>query len=81
MNDTNEHNLNSTIITMNITASPALAKTGIDGNRARNAEERMMMEDIGKWNRTGIYEGTADERTGATPLHVAAVKGYQEIMK
>jgi protein phosphatase 1 regulatory subunit 12A len=54
---------------------------GIDIEFARNEEEQIMLRDIKAW-----YDGTSVKenihpKTGATPLHVAAAKGYQDIMR
>ncbi|CAL1263511.1 unnamed protein product [Larinioides sclopetarius] len=62
--------------------SDVLDEKEIDCDDARSEEERIMLEDARL-----IAAGTVDAndrihpRTGATPLHVAAAKGYVEVMK
>jgi protein phosphatase 1 regulatory subunit 12A len=60
-----------------------LWSTGIDCDAARSQEERQMLADTSRW-----LEGDPSSarllqphpRTGATPLHVAAAKGYIRVM-
>lgn len=54
--------------------------TGIDVDKARKEEERIMLQDS-----TALLEGggslTPHPNTKATALHVAAAKGYIEVLK
>lgn len=55
---------------------------GIDCEAARNEEERIMLRDATEWLKTkSPAVDSAHPKTGATPLHVAAAKGYTEVMK
>ncbi|XP_060770455.1 protein phosphatase 1 regulatory subunit 12A isoform X2 [Neoarius graeffei] len=57
-----------------------IKKQGVDVEQARREEERVMMQDA-----TAILAGTGSlvphPNTKATPLHVAAAKGYIEVLK
>lgn len=57
-----------------------LEKRGIDIDEAREVEEKLLQADVDKWKKTGKYEEIRDCQ-GATPLHVAASKGYTSIAK
>lgn len=54
--------------------------TGIDVDKARKEEERIMLQDA-----TAVLAGggtlTPHPNTKATALHVAAAKGYIEVLK
>lgn len=54
--------------------------TGIDVDKARKEEERIMLQDA-----MAVLEGggtlTPHPNTKATALHVAAAKGYIEVIK
>lgn len=52
---------------------------GIDVERARNAEEWMMLEDAEKLLEAG--ETMSEATGGATALHVACAKGYLHVIK
>lgn len=55
---------------------------GIDCEKARSEEERLMLSDAKEWLIT--KSPTADvgnPKTGATALHVASAKGYLDVMK
>uniref|UniRef100_A0A146M082 Protein phosphatase 1 regulatory subunit 12B n=4 Tax=Lygus hesperus TaxID=30085 RepID=A0A146M082_LYGHE len=54
---------------------------GIDAENARTEEERMMLNDAKVWLANGyITPDKVHPKTGATPLHVAAAKGYLKVM-
>ncbi|XP_043915161.1 protein phosphatase 1 regulatory subunit 12A-like [Protopterus annectens] len=58
-----------------------IKKQGIDIEEARRMEERMMLKDARQWLNEGTKDALRHSKTGATPLHVAAAKGYVEVMK
>lgn len=55
---------------------------GIDCDAARNEEERIMLRDAKDWlaSKSSLVD-TPHPKTGATALHVAAAKGYTEVMR
>ena len=62
-----------------------LFQTGLDIKEARSHEERVMLADANKLlnyknlnERSEIYR---HPKSGATPLHVAAAKGYGEVLR
>ena len=59
--------------------------SGLDVNEARSREERLMLADANKLlNLKNISERTdlyCHPKSGATPLHVAAAKGYSEVLR
>ena len=57
--------------------------TGIDCEAARSQEERQMLADTSRWLEGDPASARLLQphpRTGATPLHVAAAKGYIRVM-
>ncbi|XP_076214317.1 protein phosphatase 1 regulatory subunit 12B isoform X5 [Aptenodytes patagonicus] len=56
-------------------------KQGVDLDLARKEEEQQMLQDARQWLNSGRIEDTKQPRTGATALHVAAAKGYSEVMR
>ncbi|GJQ71093.1 hypothetical protein Trydic_g999 [Trypoxylus dichotomus] len=55
---------------------------GIDCDKARSEEERLMLRDANEWLATGCHlANVANPKTGATSLHVAAAKGYTNVIK
>ncbi|XP_069079375.1 protein phosphatase 1 regulatory subunit 12A-like isoform X1 [Pleurodeles waltl] len=54
---------------------------GIDLETARQEEEQQMLRDARQWVNKGKVEDVRHPKTGATALHVAAAKGYMEVMK
>ena len=54
---------------------------GIDAEAARNEEERVMLHDANQWLNNKSYDEQPHPKTGATALHVAAAKGYINVMK
>ncbi|GIY49058.1 protein phosphatase 1 regulatory subunit 12A [Caerostris extrusa] len=64
--------------------SDVLDEQEIDCDDARSEEERIMLEDAKRMLNAGSSVDTNETihpRTGATPLHVAAAKGYIEVIK
>ncbi|NXN35674.1 MYPT2 phosphatase, partial [Rhinoptilus africanus] len=56
-------------------------KQGVDLDLARKEEEQQMLQDARQWLNSGRIEDLKQPRTGATALHVAAAKGYSEVMR
>ncbi|XP_010148833.1 PREDICTED: protein phosphatase 1 regulatory subunit 12B-like, partial [Eurypyga helias] len=56
-------------------------KQGVDLDLARKEEEQQMLQDARQWLNSGRIEDIRQPRTGATALHVAAAKGYSEVMR
>ncbi|XP_073708292.1 protein phosphatase 1 regulatory subunit 12C isoform X1 [Garra rufa] len=54
---------------------------GTDVESAKRAEEEWIMRDARHWLTNGLPTNLCHPRTGATPLHVAAAKGYLEAIK
>lgn len=53
----------------------------MDLEAAKRAEEEWIMLDARHWLTDGLPANLCQPRTGATPLHVAAAKGYLEAIK
>ncbi|XP_009983124.1 PREDICTED: protein phosphatase 1 regulatory subunit 12B-like, partial [Tauraco erythrolophus] len=53
----------------------------VDLDLARKEEEQQMLQDARQWLNSGRIEDVKQPRTGATALHVAAAKGYSEVMR
>ncbi|XP_067849823.1 protein phosphatase 1 regulatory subunit 12A-like isoform X2 [Heptranchias perlo] len=58
-----------------------IKKQGIDVELARKEEEQRMIQDARQWVNRGKMEDIRHPKTGASALHVAAAKGYLEVMK
>ncbi|XP_078405070.1 protein phosphatase 1 regulatory subunit 12A-like isoform X1 [Cetorhinus maximus] len=58
-----------------------IKKQGIDVEVARKEEEQRMVQDARQWLNRRKVEDIRHPKTGATALHVAAAKGYLEVMK
>ncbi|XP_025067162.1 protein phosphatase 1 regulatory subunit 12B isoform X5 [Alligator sinensis] len=56
-------------------------KQGLDLDLARKEEEQQMLQDARQWLNSGKIKVVKQSRTGATALHVAAAKGYSEVMR
>ncbi|NXS32408.1 MYPT2 phosphatase, partial [Pomatostomus ruficeps] len=56
-------------------------KQGVDLDLSRKEEEQQMLQDARQWLNSGKIEDIKQPRTGATALHVAAAKGYSEVMR
>lgn len=48
---------------------------------AKRLEEEQIMRDARAWLKEGLPANVQHPKTGATPLHVAAAKGYLEALK
>lgn len=53
-------------------------KQGVNCDKSRHTEERMMLEDARTWLNSKRFGDVAHAKTGATALHVAAAKGYNK---
>ncbi|XP_039365899.1 protein phosphatase 1 regulatory subunit 12C isoform X3 [Mauremys reevesii] len=58
-----------------------IAKRGVDVAAAKREEEELMLQDTRQWLNTGHIDDTRHPKTGASALHVAAAKGYIEVMR
>ncbi|XP_048462977.1 protein phosphatase 1 regulatory subunit 12A-like isoform X2 [Rhincodon typus] len=58
-----------------------IKKQGIDVEVARKEEEQRMVQDARQWLNRGKIEDIRHPKTGASALHVAAAKGYLEVIK
>ncbi|KAM8773252.1 protein phosphatase 1 regulatory subunit 12C isoform 1-T1 [Acanthopagrus schlegelii] len=56
-------------------------RQGVDLEAAKRMEEEQIMSDARTWLNEGPPSDLQHPRTGATPLHVAAAKGYVEALK
>uniref|UniRef100_A0A8C2WWC5 Protein phosphatase 1, regulatory subunit 12C n=1 Tax=Cyclopterus lumpus TaxID=8103 RepID=A0A8C2WWC5_CYCLU len=56
-------------------------RQGVDLDAAKRLEEEQIMTDARTWLTEGPPADVKHHRTGATPLHVAAAKGYLEALK
>ncbi|XP_017337654.1 protein phosphatase 1 regulatory subunit 12C isoform X1 [Ictalurus punctatus] len=54
---------------------------GVDVEEAKRLEEELIMRDARRWLAEGVPSDLHHPRTKATPLHVAAAKGYLEAIK
>ncbi|XP_033913514.2 protein phosphatase 1 regulatory subunit 12A-like isoform X2 [Acipenser ruthenus] len=58
-----------------------IKKQGVDVELARQEEKRMMLQDAQQYVNQGKVTVSRHPKTGATDLHVAAAKGYLEVIK
>ncbi|XP_067408158.1 protein phosphatase 1 regulatory subunit 12C isoform X2 [Emydura macquarii macquarii] len=58
-----------------------ITKRGVDVAAAKREEEELMLRDTRQWLNAGRIEDERHPKTGASALHVAAAKGYIEIMR
>ncbi|KAG9481593.1 protein phosphatase 1 regulatory subunit 12C isoform X1 [Eleutherodactylus coqui] len=58
-----------------------ITKRGIDIEAAKREEEEVLLQDARQWLNAGKIEDIRHPKTGATSLHVAAAKGYIEVMR
>ncbi|GBP93154.1 Protein phosphatase 1 regulatory subunit 12A [Eumeta japonica] len=72
--DLTENKSMQTILQKNIN------EKGIDCNAARKAEVNSLLADAKHWASNGYVE-VRDLKTGGTPLHVAAAKGYNQVLQ
>ncbi|XP_059200062.1 protein phosphatase 1 regulatory subunit 12C isoform X2 [Centropristis striata] len=56
-------------------------RQGVDLEAAKRLEEEQILSDARTWLKEGPPADVQHPRTGATPLHVAAAKGYLEALK
>ncbi|CAG9533036.1 unnamed protein product [Cercopithifilaria johnstoni] len=56
-------------------------RQGINPDECRNRELAMMRRDAEQWLKDGEMHDHPHSRTGATALHVAAAKGYNDVMR
>lgn len=54
---------------------------GVDLEAAKRLEEEQIMGDARTWLKDGPPANVQHPKTGATPLHVAAAKGYLEALR
>ncbi|TKS90552.1 Protein phosphatase 1 regulatory subunit 12A [Collichthys lucidus] len=55
--------------------------SGVDIEAARKEEERVMLRDARQWLNSGQIQDVRHAKSGGTSLHVAAAKGYVEVLK
>ncbi|XP_066483559.1 protein phosphatase 1 regulatory subunit 12C isoform X2 [Tiliqua scincoides] len=58
-----------------------IGKRGVDVEVAKREEEEVMLRDARQWLNAGKISDEPHSKTGATALHVAAAKGYVEVMR
>uniref|UniRef100_A0ABI8ARK3 Protein phosphatase 1 regulatory subunit n=1 Tax=Felis catus TaxID=9685 RepID=A0ABI8ARK3_FELCA len=58
-----------------------IAYRGVDVEAAKRAEEELLLRDTRCWLNGGAMPEARHPRTGASALHVAAAKGYIEVMR
>ncbi|XP_069804613.1 protein phosphatase 1 regulatory subunit 12C isoform X3 [Dendropsophus ebraccatus] len=58
-----------------------ITKRGVDIEAAKREEEEVMLQDARQWLNAGKIEDIRHPKTGASSLHVAAAKGYIEVMR
>ncbi|XP_067325978.1 protein phosphatase 1 regulatory subunit 12C isoform X2 [Anolis sagrei] len=58
-----------------------IGKRGVDVEVAKREEEEIMLRDARQWLNAGKISDESHPKTGATALHVAAAKGYIEVMR
>ncbi|XP_043092704.1 protein phosphatase 1 regulatory subunit 12A isoform X2 [Puntigrus tetrazona] len=56
-------------------------RQGVDIEVARKEEERIMLRDARQWLNSGQINDVRHTKSGGTALHVAAAKGYTEVLK
>uniref|UniRef100_A0A8C5XVB8 Protein phosphatase 1 regulatory subunit n=1 Tax=Microcebus murinus TaxID=30608 RepID=A0A8C5XVB8_MICMU len=56
-------------------------KQGVDLEQSRKEEEQQMLQDARQWLNSGKIDDVRQPRSGATALHVAAAKGYSEVLR
>ncbi|CAL1568451.1 unnamed protein product [Knipowitschia caucasica] len=56
-------------------------RQGVDIEAARKEEERVMLRDARQWLNSGQIHDVRHTKSGGTALHVAAAKGYVEVLK
>jgi protein phosphatase 1 regulatory subunit 12A len=66
---------------MKILLMELMDKHGIDADTARNEELQLMTRDANAWVKSGSYNEMPHPKTGALALHIAAAKGYVEVIR
>lgn len=61
--------------------TPTPCPPGVDVEAAKRAEEELLLRDTRCWLNGGAMPEARHPRTGASALHVAAAKGYIEVMR
>ncbi|XP_048863274.1 protein phosphatase 1 regulatory subunit 12A-like isoform X2 [Brienomyrus brachyistius] len=56
-------------------------RQGVDIEAARKEEERVMLRDARQWLNSGQIADVRHTKSGGTAMHVAAAKGYAEVLK
>ncbi|XP_026874333.2 protein phosphatase 1 regulatory subunit 12A isoform X7 [Electrophorus electricus] len=56
-------------------------RQGVDIEAARKEEERVMLRDARQWLNSGQITDVRHTKSGGTAMHVAAAKGYTEVLK
>ncbi|XP_048861801.1 protein phosphatase 1 regulatory subunit 12A isoform X5 [Brienomyrus brachyistius] len=56
-------------------------RQGVDIEAARKEEERVMLRDARQWLNSGHITDVRHAKSGGTAIHVAAAKGYAEVLK
>ncbi|KAJ8364865.1 hypothetical protein SKAU_G00136960 [Synaphobranchus kaupii] len=56
-------------------------RLGLDLDAVKREEQERIMRDARTWLAEGLPSDLRHPKTGATPLHVAAAKGYVEVIK
>ncbi|XP_059367312.1 protein phosphatase 1 regulatory subunit 12A-like isoform X1 [Carassius carassius] len=56
-------------------------RQGLDIEAARKEEEQIMLRDARQWLNSGQINDVRHTKSGGTALHVAAAKGYTEVLK
>ena len=54
---------------------------GVDVDAARNKEQMMMLDDANHWLSSETYTERPHDKTGAMALHIAAAKGYANVIR
>ncbi|XP_078276786.1 protein phosphatase 1 regulatory subunit 12A-like isoform X1 [Rhinoraja longicauda] len=58
-----------------------ISRQGIDVETSRKEEEHRMLQDARQWLNSGKIDDVRNAKSGGTALHVAAAKGYLEVLK
>lgn len=57
-----------------------IEEKSVDVDKCRAAEFNLMMHDCTEWLQSGLFADLPHPRNGATALHVAASKGYNQLI-
>lgn len=61
--------------------TPLCLSPGVDLEAAKRLEEEQITRDARSWLKDGPPADVQHPKTGATPLHVAAAKGYLQALR